>query len=204
MEALLTLFFADPSLLYVLLLAGLWVAITAAHIPGTGIIELAAFGLIGVSLYALTQLPTNWLALVLLVGGTGCFLVLPYLSPRYAHLAELGLVLQAVGGLTLFTDRAISLPVLGVSLLLSWLYNRFVLMPILRTQWNKTDYHTYTEVVGAVGRVIKPLDPMGTVLVNGEIWSARSAQDLSAETEVIVQSRRGLELTVEKAKRVES
>jgi len=204
MEALLTPFFADPTLLYVMLLIGLWVAITAAHIPGTGIIELAAFGLIGLSLYALTQLPTNWLALMLLVTGTGCFLVLPYLSPRYAHLAELGLLLQAIGGFTLFADRTMSLPVLGVTVLLSWFYSRFVLMPVLRTQWQKTDYHEYTQVIGAVGRVIKPLDPTGTVLVNGEIWSARSTQDLSAETEVVVQARRGLELTVEKAKRVEA
>lgn len=204
MEALLTPFFADPTLLYVMLLIGLWVAITAAHIPGTGIIELAAFGLIGLSLYALTQLPTNWLALMLMVTGTGCFLVLPYLSPRYAHLAELGLLLQAVGGFTLFSDRTMSLPVLGVTVLLSWFYSRFVLMPILKTQWQKTDYHEYTQVIGSIGRVIKPLDPTGTVLVNGEIWSARSTQDLSAETEVIVQARRGLELTVEKAKRVEA
>src|SRR5687768_15742724 len=110
MEALLTPFLADATLLYVMLLIGLWVAITAAHVPGTGIIELAAFALIGLSLYALTQLPTNWLALMLLVAGAGCFLVLPYLSPRYAHLAELGLIMQGVGGLTLFTDRTMSLP----------------------------------------------------------------------------------------------
>lgn len=201
METLFTPLLADPTLLYVMLLLGLWVAITAAHIPGTGVIELAAFGLIGVSLYALTLLPTNWLALMLLVAGAGCFLVLPYLSPRYAHLAELGLIMQGIGGLTLFSDRMIYLPVLGVSLLLSWLYNRFVLMPILRAQWQKTDYHEYKEMIGAIGRVVKPIDPTGTVQVNGEIWSARSVQAIPANTEVVVQARRGLELTVEKAKR---
>jgi membrane-bound serine protease (ClpP class) len=204
MEALLTPLLADPTLLYIMLLMGLWIAITAAHIPGTGVIELAAFGLIGLSLFALIQLPTNWLAMMVMVGGAGCFLVLPYLSPRYAHLAELGLVLQAVGGLTLFTDRTVYLPVLGVTLLLSWLYSRFVLLPILRKAREKTDYHRYTEVVGAVGRVVKEIDPTGTVMVNGEIWSARSIQAIPPNTEVIVQSQRGLELTVEKAKRSEA
>jgi membrane-bound serine protease (ClpP class) len=201
MEALLTPLLADPTLLYIMLLVGLWIAITAAHIPGTGVIELAAFGLIGLSLFALIQLPTNWLAMMVMVGGAGCFLVLPYLSPRYAHLAELGLVLQAVGGLTLFTDRTVYLPVLGVSLLVSWLYNRFVLMPILKAQWHKTDYHEYKEMIGSIGRVVKPVDPTGTVQVNGEIWSARSVQAIPANTEVVVQARQGLELTVEKAKR---
>lgn len=204
METLFTPFLADPTLLYVMLLLGLWVAITAAHIPGTGVIELAAFGLIGISLYVLTLMPTNWLALMVLVMGAGCFLVLPYLSPRYAHLAELGLVLQAIGGLTLFSDRMIYLPVIFVTVMLSWAYSRFVLLPILRKAREKTDYHRYTEVVGSVGRVVKEIDPVGTVMVNGEIWSARSFQSIPANTEVVVQGQRGLELTVEKAKRTEA
>lgn len=202
--ALISSLLTNATLLYLVLLVGLWIAITAVHIPGTGVFEVASLGLILVSLYMLIQLPTNWIAVVALVSGTGCFIVLPYLSPRYAHLAEVGLLLQGLGGLTLFTDRTPAPLIVGLTVLISWLFNRFVLMPLLRRQRVNTDYHQYTEVIGAMGRVTKPLTPVGTVMINGELWSARSDHELPAETEVIVRERRGFELKVEKAKRTES
>lgn len=192
---------ANPSLLYIMLFLGLWIAITGAHAPGTGIIEIVALVLIGMSLYVLTLLPTNWWAFLLMLSGAACFLMLPYLSPRYAHLAEVGLAMQAVGGLTLFADQGVSLPILFITMLMAWLYNRFVLMPVLRSQRQKTDYHDHNELVGAVGRVVKALDPAGTVMIKGEIWSARGLQDLPEGTEIIVRERQGLQLIVEKAKR---
>ncbi len=203
MDGLLTSLLNNPTLLYVLLLFGLWVAITGAHVPGTGVIEIAALVLIGMSLYVLTLLPTNWFAFMLLLGGAVCFFLLPYVSQRYAHLAEVGLVLQALGGVMLFPERGVSLPVIVVTVLVAGVYNRFVLMPLLRVPQGKTEYHEQTELIGAVGRVVKPLDPTGSVLIKGEIWSARSDQTLPRETEIIVLSRQGLELIVEKAKRDE-
>jgi membrane-bound ClpP family serine protease len=80
-------------------------------------------------------------------------------------------------------------------------YNRFVLLPILRAHQKPTDYDDATDVIGARGRVVQPLSPVGTVYVSGEIWTARSDQFLPAETEIIVMGKRGLELIVEKAKR---
>jgi membrane-bound serine protease (ClpP class) len=201
MDGLFATLLANPSLLYVMLFLGLWIAITGAHAPGTGIIEITALVLIGMSLYVLTLLPTNWWAFLLMVSGAACFLMLPYVSARYAHLAEVGLAMQAVGGLALFADQGVSLPVVIVTMLLAWLYNRFVLMPALRSQRQKTDYHDYNEIVGAAGRVVKALDPAGTVMVKGEIWSARSLDTLAEGTEIIVRERQGLQLIVEKAKR---
>jgi len=58
-------------------------------------------------------------------------------------------------------------------------------------------------VIGLRGRVTKPLNPVGTVLVNSESWTARSTEMLPLDAEVIVTAKRGLELVVEKAKRDE-
>jgi membrane-bound ClpP family serine protease len=55
-------------------------------------------------------------------------------------------------------------------------------------------------VVGAEGRVIKALDPIGTVQVNSELWSASSNKTLSAGTPIIVLERNGLQLYVESSK----
>src|SRR5688572_31905146 len=99
----------NPTILYLALLAGLWIAVTAAHVPGSGVLEIAALVLLTGSIYALVQMPTtNWIAALALIGGVGCFLVVPFVKPRLAQWAELGLLLQAAGGIFLFTDTSVS------------------------------------------------------------------------------------------------
>ncbi|MEL7435178.1 MAG: NfeD family protein [Chloroflexota bacterium] len=50
------------------------------------------------------------------------------------------------------------------------------------------------------GRVVKDLDPVGTVYVNKELWRARSPVHLTRDTPIMVIGQQGLELQVEKAK----
>jgi membrane-bound serine protease (ClpP class) len=201
MEAIFNPANINPTILYLALLAGLWIAITAAHIGGTGVLELASLVVLGGCIYVLTLMPTNWLALLLLVMGAAAFIVLPYLASKYAHLAELGLVLQAIGGFFLFTNQTVSPVIIAATIFVSWLYNRFVLLPILRAHHRPSDYDDATDVVGERGRVVQALSPVGTVFINGENWSARSDPHLPVGTEIIVMGKRGLELVVEKAKR---
>ena len=59
----------DPNLVYLVLIAGLWVGVAAIHAPGTGIMEILAVVALGGAVYALANMPTNWLALVLIVVG---------------------------------------------------------------------------------------------------------------------------------------
>jgi membrane-bound ClpP family serine protease len=194
----------NPTVLYLALLAGLWLAVTAAHVGGTGVLEIAALGLLVSSLYALVQMPTtNWTAVLALIGGTGCFLVVPYVKPRLARWAELGLLLQAAGGIFLFADRTVSPLMVAVTIGLAWCYNRFVLVPVLALHHKPGEYDHADDVIGIHGRVMKPIDPVGTVQVNSEIWTARSSEYLPVGVEVIVTEKRGLELVVEKAKREE-
>ncbi|MCU0512392.1 MAG: hypothetical protein MUE40_07455 [Anaerolineae bacterium] len=193
----------DPTLVYLGLLAGLWLALTAAHLAGTGILEIAAFVVLAGSVYALTLLPTSWGAVFLLVLGAGCFMVVPYISPRLARWSEIGLIFQGLGGWLLFYDRAVSPWIIGVTLLLAWAYNRFVLLPVLRSHQNAAGLDVFTVQPGARGRVVSAVDPVGTVNVNSEMWTARSRASLPAGTEIVVVEKRGLELLVEKAKREE-
>jgi membrane-bound ClpP family serine protease len=194
----------NPTIIYLALLAGLWIAVTAAHVAGTGVLEIAALALLISSLYALVQMPTaNWTAVLALIGGAGCFLVVPFVRPRLARWAELGLLLQAVGGIMLFSDRLVSPLMVAVTVGLAWIYNRFVLVPILLAHRKPGEYDDANEVIGVRGRVQKALDPVGAVLVNSEIWTARGNEYIPVGVEVIVTGKRGLELTVEKAKRDE-
>jgi membrane-bound serine protease (ClpP class) len=57
--------------------------------------------------------------------------------------------------------------------------------------------HDPERVLGQVGDVRTPLDPLGSVYVGGELWSARSDTVLSVGTTVRVRGREGLVLLVD-------
>lgn len=203
MGELLNLATLDPNLVYLGLVLGLWVAVTATYIPGTGLAEVAAFILLAGSIAVLAALPTNWVAVVVLVVGLSTFLIAPFVNERFGQFAEIGLIGQAVGGYFLFTgsDLVVSPIMIAITIILAVLYNRFVLLPTMRSQRATNAYDEADQVIGIRGRVVRDLDPVGTVYVNKELWRARSDETLLKDTTIIVTGQEGLELFVEKAKR---
>ena len=192
----------DPNVMYMALLAGLWISVTAAYIPGTGIAEVVGFTLLVGSFIALTTLSTQWLAVVALVIGVAAFLILPFIGKRYANFAEIGLIGQAIGAYFLFTDMRVSPIVIISTLIFAVIYNRAVLIPLMKNQHERSEFDEAQQVLGVRGRVVKDLDPVGTVYVNKELWRARSEhEDLLKDTPIIVVAQEGLELIVEKSKR---
>ena len=192
----------DPNLMYIALIAGLWVGVTAAYVPGTGVVEFLAFLILVASFIALTAFATNWIAVVALVVGVSAFLVLPFFGEKYGRFAEIGLIGQAIGGYFLFNDAQVSPILIAITIALAIAYNRVVLLPTMRSQRQRNEYDESQEVLGIRGRVVKDLDPVGTVYVNKELWRARSDNEtLTKDTPIIVVAQEGLELIVEKAKR---
>lgn len=195
----------EPNIVYLALLIGLWLAVTSVYVPGTGIVEVLAFVLIAFTVLWMATLPVNWLAVIVMVGGAAVFLVVPFVAPEYAIFADAGLLFQAVGGYLLFAETPVSPVIIGVTVVVAWLYNRMLLVPTMQAHRLQTASDEADDVLGRVGRVVKPLDPTGTINVNSELWTARTrdGETLDAGTPVIVLERSGLELTVEKAKRDE-
>jgi membrane-bound ClpP family serine protease len=190
----------DPNFIYIALLAGLWIGVTAIYVPGTWIPETGSIILIVGSLLALTLFPTNWIAVFAVVLGVSTFLILPFFGEKWARFAEVGLIFQAIGGFFLFEGNRVSPLLIALSLLLGVAYNRFVLIPMMHRQSVKTDYDEANEVLGFRGRVVKDLNPVGTIYVNKELWRARSDEHLTKDTPVMVIAQEGLELIVEKTK----
>jgi membrane-bound serine protease (ClpP class) len=202
MESLLQI---DPAtisadVIYLALLIGLWLGVTAFYMPGTGIIEMFALIAIAGVFVVMSALPTNWVAVSAMVLGVTGFLILPFLRPHMAQYAELGLLLQAGGGFFLLNGQTVSLALIAVTVALAWLYNRYVLIPMLQTRRTGLAYDD-DKLIGNVGYVVAALNPKGTVQVNGELWTARSDEPLEKDVSVVVLEKRGLELIVEKAKR---
>ncbi|HLU11751.1 MAG TPA: hypothetical protein VK003_18900, partial [Oceanobacillus sp.] len=140
----------------------MWLSVTAAYVPGTGVLEvLAAVGVIA-SVAILAAMPTNWLSVVAIVVGTLGFFTLPLLNRRLTLLAFVGLGLQVLGTLTLFNGAAISIPLLMVIIIATLLYYRFALLPVLESQRSKAALIDDEPIIGVRGYVQRRLDPVGT------------------------------------------
>jgi membrane-bound serine protease (ClpP class) len=197
----------DPNVVYFVLVCGLWLAVTSAYIPGTGIVEFISLVVTGAAIFMLAQLPTNWAGVLLLIIGVLSFLMVPLLNHRIARFAEAGLVLQLIGALILFHGLSLNLLLIGVTIGLSLAYHRLMLLPVL----DKARRHTAViddngQLVGATGYVAKAGEKQGSryigaIQVRGEQWSAWSDVPLKMGDEVMVISRDGLQLRVENAKR---
>ena len=191
----------DPNIVYLILIAALWLSVTAVYLPGTGIVEVLAIGgLIG-ALALLAQLPTNWLAVLLLVIGVLGFLIMPLIEKRLALISVTGLILQAVGSLTLYHGGlAVSLPLIAVTIGAALLYHRYALLRVLESHKQQPAMIDDETIIGAGGYVQKAIDPVGTVYVRGESWTARSDESLPSGTPIAVVDRDGLTLFVEAVK----
>lgn len=196
-------FVMDPNVVYLVLLFGLWVAVTAAYIPGTGAIEALAIVALVIALVILAGMPTNWGAVVLLVLGVLSFLLVPFLSARLAILAQGGLILQAIGGALLFNGLSVSWLIIAITIGIALLYHNFALLPLLRrVRQQKAVIDDNGQLIGMAGHVTSGFTPygggfVGTVNVRSEQWTANSNKPLSAGDEIVVLERDGLQLLVE-------
>lgn len=190
----------NPNIVYLVLLLGLWLVVTAAYSPGTGIMEALSALAVIVAFLAMSEMPTQWWAVALIVVGVSGFLALPFVSAKWELPAQAGLVLQVIGGLFLFEGEGVA-PMASIgTVALAWVYHHYILLPALRRHRQAVNVTELDLLLGARGRVVKPLTPVGTVHVNGEMWTARSNEPLPSGMEVVVTDKVGLELRVEKAK----
>jgi membrane-bound serine protease (ClpP class) len=196
-------FLTDPNVIYLLLMAGLWISAAGAYIPGTGLAEIGGAALILGTLFLLSQVAVNWLAVIALVIGASLFFLLPLLKSEWDNFAIGGLALQALASFFLFAERGASPLWIAVGVLLAWAYHRTILRSILRQRQTLSSTQKDEFLVGERGRVMAAIEDRGTVQVHGELWTARSPSRLESGTEVVVTQQDGLELHVEKAKRLE-
>lgn len=191
---------ADPNVAFVILLVGLWTSALAVYIPGTGFWELLSLVVLAASVYLLAAMPTNWLAVLALVAGTLDFLMVPLYKKQLTALAVAGLILQIVGGALLFNGMAVSWLTMLATAGISLAFYQFVLVPAQKSRASPPVQDDEQLLPGSFGRVVKPLDPIGTVNVRGELWTAYSDHPLQPGDEVIVVEKEGLRLQVEKTK----
>jgi len=190
---------ADPNLVYVLFMLGLYGLIYEFFQPGIGF-GLAAGGIcLLLALFGLQILPVNIAGVALILFGVG-LMVLDAFTPTNGILTAGGVVALLVGSLALFNipDRSVGLSlgtifaVVGVSAL----FSIFVLSKGLMIQ-RKKPVTGLNALVGTTGVIRRDLTPNGKIIIRGEYWDAHSVEGTLREGErVRVQGLDGRTLLV--------
>jgi len=193
-------FLLDPNIAYLILLGGVLLAMMSLASPGTGLFEIGAFFCIALAGYAIYNLSFNWWALLLLGLSIVPFVYAIQKPKRELYLA-LSISLLIVGSVFMFPrteEQAIVNPV--VAIIASALVAGFLWIAVRKSveATSARPTHDLAGLVGQIGEARTKVNDEGSVLVAGELWSARSEKPIPAGSSIRVIRREGFVLIVEK------
>ena len=193
-------FLLDPNIAYLILLGGVLLAMMSLASPGTGLFEIGAFFCIALAGYAIYNLSFNWWALLLLGVSIVPFVYAIQKPKRELYLA-LSILLLIVGSVFMFprsADQEIVNPI--VAIIASSLVAGFLWIAVRKSveATSAKPTHDLAGLVGQIGEARTKINDEGSVLVAGELWSARSEQPIPAGSSIRVLRREGFILIVEK------
>lgn len=189
---------ADPSIAYLLLLAGLFGLFFEFSNPGfvlPGVVGAIALLL---AMYALNMLPVNYAGLALIVLGL-IFMIGEIYMPSFV-LGIGGLIAFVIGSVLLIDTEVLGygvpwsviVPLTFTSAVFIYVVGHLALQARLRPVVSGSE-----EMIGASGTVLQDFDGQdGWALVHGETWRIRCTQPLKGGTPITVQRRDGLILDV--------
>ncbi len=188
----------DPSVAYMLLLAGIFGIVFELTNPGLVLPGVAGAICVLIALYAFQLLPVNYAGLALIVVGLA-FMVAEAFLPAYGSLGIGGVIAFVLGSTMLIDTDApgFSLPiaiVLGFAAA-SAAFLLFVMSAVLKAR-RRPVVSGREELLNTRGEVLEDFEGEGWARVHSETWRVRSAQPLRAGQRVRVKAIQGLVLDV--------
>jgi membrane-bound serine protease (ClpP class) len=191
----------NPNVAFLLLALGIQLILLELSAPGGWVAGFLGALCLALAAYAMRILPLNWLGLVL-IGVSFALFFLDLKTPGVEALTFAGVGTLIAGALVLFNLPVgspygqVSVPLVVATALVIGAFFAFVVAKGLRVQ--KLRPVTGVEsLVGRQGVVRTPLDPQGTVWVEGELWTAVADDGPLAEGQrVEVLKAEGLRLRV--------
>ena len=191
----------NPSIAYLLLMAGVVGLLLEATNPGALLPGIAGGICLVIGLYALQLLPVNYAGLALMALGVG-LLVAELVHPTVGALGIGGVIAFVVGSVMLMNtevpgyaiNRGVILGMaLGAAVLLA-----AILRLVLRSRRSHAVDGGDASMLDVRGELLEPLsaDGEGWMMVRGERWRVRCDKALPAGTPVRVVRRQGLLLWV--------
>ncbi len=190
-----------PNLLYILLVAGVWTSTLAVISPGTGVYELLALATLGGTGVGLFFVPFNGWALLPIALGLVAFIAGLWQRKWERAAIVLAGVLFSLGSALLFENDAgkpAVNPLLAIVMTLTTLgFYWFAITRVIAALRVQSTLDP-SLVLNQIGDVRTLLDPVGTVYVGGELWSAWADEMIPVGSEIRVKEREGLMLKVER------
>jgi membrane-bound serine protease (ClpP class) len=193
-------FLLNPNAVYIVLMAGVLLALLALATPGTGLLEIGALFLIAIAGYGLYTLSFHWWALLLIVLSAIPF-AYSLQKPKREPFLVLAILMLIAGSIFIFPRSLTQAGVnpflaLGMSVLVGgflWIVARKTVEAA-----RAKPSHDLNDLVGQMGEAKTRIQNEGTVQVSGELWSARSDVPIAAGDMIRVIKREGFTLVVEK------
>jgi membrane-bound serine protease (ClpP class) len=189
----------NPNVAYLLLIIGLWSAITAFIIPGTGLPEAIAALALVLSVTGLVQLPVNLVGAAMIALAFVLF-VLELKIASHGALTVGGVISFALGSVFLVrpteSQPGVDLIVVGLTTLATVVFFVFAVSAAVKVHKLPIFSNPQTRLVGARGIVTSSVSPIGAVQVKSELWTAVADEPLAVGEHVVVQKIEGLRLRV--------
>ncbi len=192
----------NPTILAVLMAIGVQAILIELSSPGGWVAGFVGVICLGLGFYGLGVLPVNWFGLGL-IGVAFVLFILDIKAPTHGALTAAGILTLIAGFLITFNypgspsfARA-SVPVIvGIALTIG-AFSVFVLTKVLQAR-RRPPSTGIEAMIGATAEVRTPLDPVGSVFLNGERWRAVSedGSEIPTGTLVEVVALQGFELQV--------
>jgi len=195
----------NPNIVFLLLTIGVQAVLIELSSPGGWIAGVIGVVCLALAVYGLGILPVNWFGLVFLAIAFILF-ILDIKAPTHGALTAAGIAALIVGALVLFNSpgvpsfQRVSVPlVIGMSIVTGLIFLGIVGFA-LRAQ--RTPVRTGQEsLIQRTGIVRTRLDPIGTVQLGSELWTASlepGQASLTAGEQVRVVRVEGVRLVVRK------
>lgn len=192
---------ADPTIAYLLMMAGLLGLYLEFSHPGIGFAGIGGGICLLLALTAFQLLPINYAGVALLLLGIG-LLVAELFLPTFGVLGVGGIVAFVLGSLFLFDAPAQELLVdrstIATVALCGGLIMLSLSMLAART-WRQKPVSGTEGLIGTIGEVRVRIAPRGKVWIHGEYWNAESNEEIEVGERVQVVEMKDLLLRVRKA-----
>lgn len=189
----------NPDLAVLMLVVGALLIYLEFNVPGTIVPGALGTLLVLLALFALNLLPVHYTALGLLLAAA-VLMVLEVKFASHGVLALAGIACLVFGMMTLVDGPVPEMRVHAGTAIATGigfgLITFFLVRLAIQARRNKSMIGA-DALMGQIAVVTKPLDPVGQVMVHGELWEARSTTPAARDARVRVTAIEGLTLTVE-------
>ena len=190
----------NPTIAYMLLLAGIYGLVLEAFHPGAMLPGIAGGICLLIGLYALQMLPVNYAGLALMALGVG-LLIAEVMTPTVGALGIGGVISFVVGSIMLMNTGvpgyAVNLGVIGGIAVCAFGLLGLILWAVMRSRQAHKVSGDQT-LLDATGEMLQPVEAGGLswAHIQGERWKVHSDIALPAGAPVRVVRRQGLLLWV--------